>query len=147
MKKFKEVLSETSKSGGGMMPQYGRYAHDTAPAGYSPAVVSKINAIIGRYCIEDLVDPYSAVSKIRGTLSNIGLSFDQVDENAMVESKGSMSFPLTAFGGRFGKDVDTPHDQFLNDDGISHIVEGGLSLHISYEKTDTNQCRLRAHIE
>ena len=85
--------------------------------------------------------------KIRGTLSNIGLSFDQVDENAMVESKGSMSFPLTAFGGRFGKDVDTPHNEFLNDDGISHIVEGGLSLHISYEKTDTNQCRLRAHIE
>ena len=125
MKKFKEVLSETSKGGGGMMPQYGRYAHDTAPAGYSPAVVSKI----------------------RGTLSNIGLSFDQVDENAMVESKGSMSFPLTAFGGRFGKDVDTPHNEFLNDDGISHIVEGGLSLHISYEKTDTNQCRLRAHIE
>ena len=49
--------------------------------------------------------------------------------------------------GRFGKDVDTPHDEFLNDDGISHIVEGGLSLQISYEKTDTNQCRLRAHIE
>ena len=49
--------------------------------------------------------------------------------------------------GRFGKDVDTPYDEFLNDDGLSHIVEGGLSLHISYEKTDTNQCRLRAHIE
>ena len=48
---------------------------------------------------------------------------------------------------RFGKDIDTPHDEFLDDDGISHMIEGGLSLHISYEKTDTNQCRLRAHIE
>ena len=58
-----------------------------------------------------------------------------------------MSLPLTSYGGRFGKDVDTPHDEFLNDDGISHMIEGGLALHISYDTTDTNQCRIRAHIE
>ena len=75
------------------------------------------------------------------------LIHDQIDEDSFVESKGSMSYPLTAFGGRFGKDTDTPYDEFLSDDGISHIIEGGLSLQISYEKTDTNQCRLRAHIE
>ena len=142
MKRFKEVLSETSRGGGGMQPQYGRYA-----VGYSPSVISKINAIIGRYCIEELVDPYSAIYRIRGSLNNLGLSFDEISEESFVESKGAMSFQLTAFGGRFGKDVDTPHDEFLNDDGISHIIEGGLSLQVSYEKTDTNQCRLRAHIE
>jgi len=142
MKKFKEVLSETSRGGGGLMPQYGRYA-----VGYSPSVISKINAIIGRYTVEDLVDPYVQIHSIRGTLNNLGLTFDQIDDDSFVESKGSMSYPLTAFGGRFGKDVDTPHDEFLDDDGISHIIEGGLSLQISYEKTDTNQCRLRAHIE
>ena len=142
MKKFKEVLAETSRQGGGIMPQYGRYT-----VGYSPAVISKINAIIGRYTVEDLIDPYVQIHSIRGTLNNLGLTFDQINEDSFDESKGAMSFPLTAFGGRFGKDVDTPHDEFLNDDGLSHIVEGGLSLHISYEKTDTNQCRLRAHIE
>ena len=142
MKKFKEVLSETSRGGGGLMPQYGRYA-----VGYSPSVISKINAIIGRYCIEELVDPYSAIHRIRGSLNNLGLSFDEIGDESFVESKGAMSYPLTAFGGRFGKDVDTPHNEFLNDDGLSHIIEGGLSLQISYEKTDTNQCRLRAHIE
>ena len=142
MKRFKEVLSETSRGGGGLMPQYGRYA-----VGYSPSVISKINAIIGRYTVEDLVDPYVQIHSIRGTLNNLGLTFDQIDDDSFVESKGSMSYPLTAFGGRFGKDVDTPHDEFLDDDGISHIIEGGLSLHISYEKTDTNQCRLRALIE
>ena len=82
MKKFKEVLAETSRSGGGMMPQYGRYPWDTSAAGYSPAVVDKINSIIGRYCIEDLVDAYSAVSKIRGTLYNVGLTFDNIAEDA-----------------------------------------------------------------
>ena len=55
--------------------------------------------------------------------------------------------PLTLFGGRFGKDIDTPHNEFLEDDGVSHKVEGGLSLNISYEMTETNQCRLRARIE
>ena len=30
MKKFKEVLAESSRSGGGMMPQYGRYPWDTS---------------------------------------------------------------------------------------------------------------------
>ena len=142
MKRFKEVLSETSRQGGGIMPQYGRYA-----VGYSPSVISKINAIIGRYCIEELVDPYSAIYRIRGSLNNLGLSFDEISDESFVESKGAMSYPLTAFGGRFGKDTDTPHDEFLNDDGLSHMIEGGLSLQISYEKTDTNQCRLRAHIE
>ena len=94
-----------------------------------------------------MVDPYSAIYRIRGSLNNLGLSFDEISDESFVESKGAMSYPLTAFGGRFGKDTDTPHDEFLNDDGLSHMIEGGLSLQISYEKTDTNQCRLRAHIE
>ena len=142
MKKFKEMLAETVRGGGGNMPVYGDYA-----VGYSPSVISKINSIIGRYCIEELVDPYSAIYRIRGSLNNLGLSFDEISDESFVESKGAMSYPLTAFGGRFGKDTDTPHDEFLNDDGLSHMIEGGLSLQISYEKTDTNQCRLRAHIE
>jgi hypothetical protein len=64
----------------------------------------------------------------------------------MTESNGSFSLPLTLFGGRFGKDVNTPHNEFLEDDGISNQIEGGLSLNISYEMTETNQCRLRAKI-
>ena len=33
MKKFKEVLAETSRGGGGAMPQYGRFPHSTSAAG------------------------------------------------------------------------------------------------------------------
>ena len=142
MKKFKEILAETSRGGGGMQPQYGRYA-----VGYSPAVISKINSIIGRYCIEDLVDPYSAIYRIRGSLNNLGLTFDDIDDDAMIENRGSMSYPLTAFGGRFGKDTDTPFDEFLNDDGISDKIEGGLSLNIGYEMTEANCYKITAKIE
>jgi hypothetical protein len=37
--------------------------------------------------------------------------------------------PLTQFGGRFGKDG---NGDDINDDGISHKVEGGLSLEIEH---------------
>ena len=77
-------------------------------------------------------------------LSKIGLTFDEYP--SMTEESGSFNLPLTLFGGRFGKDIDTPHNEFLEDDGVSHKVEGGLSLNISYEMTETNQCRLRANI-
>ncbi len=143
MKKFKQVIAETdSLSEEVGQSQYGQYS-----VGYTPAVVKKINAIIGRYIQEDTHDPQSVIGRIRGSLSNIGLTFDAISEDSMVGKSGKMSLPLTAYGGRFGKDVDTPHDEFLNDDGISHMVEGGLALHISYDTTDTNQCRIRAHIE
>ena len=38
-------------------------------------------------------------------------------------------------------------DEFLDDDGLSNKIEGGLSLNITYETTETNQCRLRASIK
>jgi|TARA_B110001454_G_C12423808_1_gene310553 hypothetical protein len=135
MKKFKQMIIEA-----GEQATFGKYA-----VGYTPSVLKKINAIIGSYVIEDQIDPYAAINRIRGSLSNLGLTFDKIED--FTESSGNLSLPLSAFGGRFGKDIDTPHDEFLNDDGLSHIIEGGLSLHISYDTTDTNQCRLRAHIE
>ena len=80
MKKFKDMLAETVRGGGGNMPVYGDYA-----VGYSPSVISKINSIIGRYTIEDLVDPYVQLHSIRGTLNNLGLTFDQIDDDSFVE--------------------------------------------------------------
>ena len=55
--------------------------------------------------------------------------------------------PAPRFGGRFGKDTDTPHDEVINDDGISHMVEGGLALKIQYEMMRNNSCRIFAKIE
>ena len=145
MKKFKQVIAENGPlPGAGVQPVFGR---NPASGSFSPSVVKKINAIIGSYVAEDLTDPMSALTRIRGSLSNIGLSFSAVSDDMMAEQSGSMDLPLTLFGGRFGKDTDTPHDEFINDDGISNKIEGGLSLNITYETTDTNQCRLRASIK
>jgi hypothetical protein len=145
MKKFKQVIAENGPlPGAGVQTIFGR---NPSSGSFSPSVVKKINAIIGSYVAEDLIDPMSALTRIRGSLSNIGLTFPAVSEDMMVEQSGSIDLPLTLFGGRFGKDTDTPYDQFLDDDGLSNTVEGGLSLNITYETTDTNQCRLRASIK
>ena len=104
-------------------------------------VVRKLNAIVGRIFQEgSKFDPDQPLALCRNSLSKIGLTYDQVP--AFTESKGQVSLPLTLFGGRFGKDVDTPHEEFMQDDGISNQREGGLSLNISYEKDENNQCRL-----
>ena len=55
--------------------------------------------------------------------------------------------PLSRFGGRFGKDENTPYDEFLDDDGISHIIEGGLTMKIRYEMMpNNNSCKVYASI-
>ena len=65
----------------------------------------------------------------------------------MEGDSGSFEMPLTAFGGRFGKSVDTPFDEFEEDDGISHQVEGGLALVLNYKMDEDNSCRLTASIK
>ena len=47
MKKFKQMISEA-----GEQATFGKYA-----VGYTPSVLKKINAIIGKYVSEDQVDP------------------------------------------------------------------------------------------
>ena len=123
-------------------PTYGRNPSN----GYlTDDVVRKLNSVVGRIFAENQFDPESRLTLCRSALSKIGLTFDEYP--TMTEESGSFNLPLTLFGGRFGKDIDTPHNEFLEDDGVSHKVEGGLSLNISYEMTETNQCRLRARIE
>jgi hypothetical protein len=141
MKKFSKFMAEAGQPEIPNEPTYGRNPSN----GYlNPEVIVKLNAVVGRIFEEDQFDPQARLALMRGSLSKIGLTFGQYP--AMTESSGEFSLPLTLFGGRFGKDVDTPHDEFLEDDGISNNIEGGLSLNVSYEMTETNQCKLRANI-
>ena len=99
------------------------------PGAFSnPDVLKKINAWVGQIA-GSYVLPEQAVHQLRSSLLKIGLTFGE----AIMEGKsGSIELPLTLYGGRFGKDTDTPYDEFVNDDGISHNVEGGLSLDLEF---------------
>jgi hypothetical protein len=89
--------------------------------------------------------PEQVVAQMRNSLSKLGLTFDEVP--MMEGGSGSFELPLTSFGGRFGKGVNTPYDEFEVDDGISHQVEGGLSLVLNYAMQEDNSCRLTASIK
>ena len=143
MKNFKSFLNESGIAAGGWGPSVALRTQNMAV--YSdPSVVKKLNAwvgtIAGSYAL-----PEDAIHNLRSSLSNIGLTFDEVP--MMEGESGSHEMPLTSFGGRFGKGVNTPHDEFEVDDGISHQVEGGLKLVIGYEMQEDNSCRLSARIE
>ena len=114
------------------------------PGAFSnPDVLKKINAWVGQIA-GSYVLPEQAVHQLRSSLLKIGLTFGE----AIMEGKsGSIELPLTLYGGRFGKDTDTPYDEFVNDEGISHQKEGGLALVLNYEMTEDNSYRLTASIK
>ena len=110
----------------------------------NPNVVRRLNAYVGAIANMEYILPEHALNKLRNSLSKVGFSFGAIPE--MTEKSGSFDLPLTKFGGRFGKDLDTPTDEFLDDDGITHMVEGGLALKIQYEMLSNSSCRIFAEI-
>ena len=109
-----------------------------------PSVIRKLNAWVGAIA-GNYVLPEDAIHNLRSSLAKVGLTFGTVP---MIEGKsGSFDLPLTSYGGRFGVGTDTPYGEFETDDGISHQVEGGLTLVIGYEMQEDNSCRLSARID
>jgi hypothetical protein len=122
---------------------------DTQKGNYAdPAVRLALNRLVGTVASktqDGTMIPEQVVAQMRNSLSKLGLTFDEVP--MMEGASGSFELPLTSFGGRVGKGVNTPYDEFEVDDGISHQVEGGLSLVLNYAMQEDNSCRLTASIK
>lgn len=133
MKNFKKYIAEKATDAG--YPVDGSdFSNDLA----QPKTIERINAFLGAMGdIEHLV-PEHAVNKLREKLGRLGISFGDFD----LAEGGVISLPLTQFGGRFGKDENGD----INDDGISHKVEGGLSLEVTHEPTQAGTHFIRARI-
>ena len=149
MKSFKKYIEEASGFPTGPVGENpnnlaGSIEINPAELG-NPAVVKRLNAIVGSISNFEYLIPEHALNRLRNSLNKIGLSFGEFP--TMEGKSGSFELPLTKFGGRFGKDIDTPHNEFLNDDGIEHMVEGGLQIKIQYEMISNNSCRVYANIE
>ena len=112
----------------------------------NPANLKRINAIIGSIANMEYILPEHAVARLRGSLDKIHLTFPQVP--TMEGPNGEFKLPLTLFGGRYGKTGTEAPDEITNDDGISHMVEGGLHLKLRYEMMpNNNSCKIFAKIE
>ena len=152
MKSFKSYVKEDnrglSRMGGLGVGTTHSQAVDMSinPAAISnPNVVRRLNAYVGAIANMEYMLPEHALNKLKEKLGRLGFSFGQIPE--MTDKSGSFDLPLSLFGGRYGKDLDTPYDEIVNDDGISNKIEGGLALKIQYEMTSNNSCKVFAKVE
>ena len=145
MKTFKEFALDEAT----FMTTAATLTQDTQKGNYAdPAVRLALTRLVGTVASktqDGTMIPEQVVAQLRNSLSKLGLTFGEVP--MMEGASGSFELPLTSFGGRFGKGVNTPYDEFEVDDGISHQVEGGLSLVLNYEMQEDNSCRLTASIK
>ena len=145
MKTFKKFALDEAT----FMTTVATLTQDTQKGNYAdPAVRIALNRLVGTVASktqDGTMIPEQVVDQLRNSLSKLGLTFDKVP--MMEGGSGSFELPLTSFGGRFGKGVNTPYDEFEVDDGITHQVEGGLSLVLNYTMQEDNSCRLTASIK
>lgn len=134
MKDFNKFITEKAVDGG--YPVDGSdFSNDLA----NPKTIGRINAFLGAMGQIEYLVPEHAMDKIRERLGRLSISFGEID---LSEDGGVISVPLTQFGGRTGKDENGD----INDDGISHKVEGGLSLEVTHEPTGNGTHFLRTKI-
>ena len=128
MKTFKGYLEEAGPVGLQHQTSVDVDGQDTYDI-TNPAVLKRVNAFVGSIADREYLIPENAVDQLRNFLQRIGLTFPKVE----LPESGSVSVPLTQWGGRFGKDLSTDFDEFVNDDGITNRKEGGLSLNVETE--------------
>ena len=151
MKSFNKFINEASgfvNSGPSESPNNlaGEVTDTLGSDVFSSRNLKRINAIIGSIANMEYILPEHAVVRLRGSLDKINITFPQVP--TMEGTSGEFDLPLTLFGGRFGKTGTEAPDEITNDDGISHMVEGGLSLKLRYEMMPNNSsCKIFAKIE
>ena len=149
MKSFKKFIKEASGFPTGPVGENPNNVGGTVDVNPTevgnPAVLKRLNAIVGQIGNNEYLVAEHAIEKLRATLTKIGLSMPPTP--TMEGTSCSFDLPLSQFGGRFGKDENTPYNEFLDDDGISHIIEGGLTMKIRYEMMpNNNSCKVYASI-
>ena len=151
MKTFKKYLNEASGFATGPVGEHpnnlaGEVTDTLGSDVFNPQNLKRINAIIGAISNMEYLIPEHAVEKLRNSLLKINLTFPKPP--TMEGKNGEFDLPVTLFGGRYGKTGMEKPGEVVNDDGISHMVEGGLALKLRYEMMpNNNSCRIFAKIE
>ena len=143
MKNFNQYVTEAGTGAAGIWNQTPITYNQTDPFDVAnPDVLKRVNAFVGSIADREYLIPEAAIQQLRNFMLRIGLQFPKVD----LPESGSISLPLSQWGGRFGKDLDTPYDEFVNDDGITDRVPGGLSLDIKTEAVANGSWKVYAKI-
>tara|TARA_Y100001951_G_C11239083_1_gene239361 strand:+ start:252 stop:671 length:420 start_codon:yes stop_codon:yes gene_type:complete len=100
-------------------------------------VLKRVNAFVGSIADREYLIPENAIHQLKGFLERLGLSFDTP---SLPEGNGSVTVPLTRYGGIFGKSIDTAFDEFDKEPGIDK------SLTITVEALKNSSWKVYAKI-
>ena len=105
----------------------------------SDEIVARINRFVGSIADMEHINPTAAVNHLRSKLHGLGV--EMVGElPEMADKSGSVSIPLSQFGGTYGKTGDEPAGDVYNDDGVKR------QLKLKYETLDNGACKVYAEI-
>ena len=141
MKNFNQFVTEAGPTGLWNQEPVSLNGNDTFDI-TNPSVLKRVNAFVGSIADREYLIPEAAIEQLRNFLMRVGVQFPKVD----LPEGGEISLPLSQWGGRFGKDLNTPYDEFVDDDGITDRLPGGLSLDIKTESVANGSWKVYAKI-
>ena len=105
----------------------------------SDEIVARINRFVGSIADMEHINPNAAVNHLRSKLHGLGVEMvGEIPE--MADKSGSVSIPLSQFGGVYGKTGEEPAGEVYNDDGVKR------QLKLKYETLDNGACKVYAEI-
>ena len=88
----------------------------------SDEIVARINRFVGSIADMEHINPTAAVNHLRSKLHGLGV--EMVGElPEMADKSGSVSIPLSQFGGTYGKTGDEPAGEVYNDVGVKRQLK------------------------
>ena len=102
-------------------------------------VLKVVNGFVGSVADGEYINPQHALDKLNEKLSRVGIYCDCTIEG----EKGTTTVDVKRHGGRFGKDIDGSD---INDDGISHVKDGGLKLEVKHERISNGSFKVYAKL-
>jgi len=102
-------------------------------------IVARINNYVGSIASMEHINPGAAVNHLRSKLHGLGVEMvGELPEFA--DKSGSVSIPLSKFGGVYGKTGEEPAGEVKNDDGIER------QLKLRYETLSNGACKVYAEL-
>ena len=127
MKTFKEYVSEGFSNAGMPVMQQQWQDQDAMPS--AETAVEALNAFVGAIGDHEYMNPRIAFKKLEENLQKLGYHFDMPTIDG---GEGEYSLPLRYGNGTFNASYnENSYGEFVDGDGISEHIQGGISLVVS----------------
>ena len=103
-------------------------------------IVTRINHFVGSIASMEHINPMAAVNHLRSKLHGLGVDFAGEVKLPEAVKDGTVSIPLSKFGGVFGRTGEEPAGELKNDDGVVR------NLSLTYETLKNGACKVYAKL-